>query len=217
MGKTKLTHGQFFAGVSGFGFAAEHCDIENVWANEIDPFCCEVLRKRFPKLKVYEEDIRKFNRRKNVQPVDIISGGFPCQPFSNAGKRKGTKDNRYLWPEMLKAIKKLKPYWVIGENVAGIETMENSTPFEQWVLLGMESKNFIRRIYSRYIYRKRQTFVLVQILKSIEEIGYQVEVYNIPASATGAWHQRQRVWIIAHHPDPRNEGVRKRKNQTPEG
>jgi len=236
--------------------AAEWAGIKNVWANENDPFCCKVLAKNFPKMTVYEEDIRTLKgiytdtdisnnvgrgqnqtniRRKLEQYeyqgvgksestqesytlpyVDIISGGFPCQPFSHAGKRGGVDDDRYLWPEMLRVIREVRPRWVIGENVAGLESMENGTPFEEWIFLGMESTNIIRRIYSRHIYRKRQTFVVIQILESLKREGYQVEVYSIPACGVGAWHRRQRIWIVGHqvhspHPNPNGTGPHREK------
>ncbi len=96
-----MTHGQLFGGIFGFGLAAQWAGIENVWYNEIDHFCCEVVRARIKdgqikdNVKIYEQDIREIGKH-NLQRVDIISGGFPCQPFSQAGKRKGKTDDRYL-------------------------------------------------------------------------------------------------------------------------
>ena len=94
-----MTHGALFAGIGGFGLAAQLAGIENVWYNEIDKYCCNVVRARMAdgsikdKVKIYEKDIREIGKH-NLEPVDIITGGFPCQPFSHAGKRKGKEDDR---------------------------------------------------------------------------------------------------------------------------
>jgi DNA (cytosine-5)-methyltransferase 1 len=89
------------------------------WQVEIDPFCNRVLAKHWPNVKRYA-DVKTV---RNLEPVDLICGGFPCQPFSCAGKRGGKEDDRYLWPEMLRVISEVRPTWVIGENVAGIVNM----------------------------------------------------------------------------------------------
>src|SRR5690606_34646459 len=106
----------------GFDLAAQRVGIDNVFQVENDSFCKRVLEKNFPKVKRYA-DINNFNGKEYVGKIDIISGGFPCQPFSLAGNRKGENDNRYLWPQMLRVIQQIKPTWVVGENVAGIINM----------------------------------------------------------------------------------------------
>ena len=117
-----LTHGSLFSGIEGFGLAAHWAGIPTIWQVENNKFCQKILRKHFPNATIYN-DIKELNYDE-LEPVDIISGGFPCQPFSQAGKRGGTKDDRYLWPEMLEVIKGVKPRWVIAENVPGIIGME---------------------------------------------------------------------------------------------
>ena len=102
-----LTHGSLFSGIEGFGLAAHWAGIPTIWLLENNKFCQKILRKHFPNAKIYN-DIKELNYDE-LEPVDIISGGFPCQPFSQAGKRGGTKDDRYLWPEMLEVIKGVKP------------------------------------------------------------------------------------------------------------
>lgn len=114
-----MTLGSLFDGISGFPLAASWCGIETKWISEIDPYCLKVSKKNFPNAIQYG-DIKELY---NAEPVDIISGGFPCQPFSVAGKRRGKEDNRYLWPEMFRVIRETKPRWVIGENVPGILRM----------------------------------------------------------------------------------------------
>ncbi len=134
-----MTLGSLFSGIGGFELAATWAGIEPIWSNEIDPFCCKVLRKNF-KHEIIEKDIREIGKH-NLKSVDIITGGFPCQPFSQAGKRKGTKDDRYLWPEMLRIIREIKPSYVIGENVAGLLSMENGKTLEG-ILTDLENEGY---------------------------------------------------------------------------
>ena len=140
-----LTHGQLFAGIGGFGLAAQWAGIDNIWANEIDPFACKVLTKNFPNTTIYEKDIRQITKETTAS-VDIISGGFPCQPFSQAGKRKGKDDNRYLWPEMLRVIRELQPTYVIGENVAGLLSMENGETLKT-ILSDLENEGYNNEVF----------------------------------------------------------------------
>jgi DNA-cytosine methyltransferase len=113
-----MTFGSLFAGIGGFDLALEKIGMTCKWQVEIDPFCQKVLAKHFPNVQRYS-DVKEVGSH-NLEPVDLICGGFPCQPFSVAGKQRGKEDDRYLWDEMLRVISELKPSWVIGENVAGI-------------------------------------------------------------------------------------------------
>lgn len=117
-----MKHGSLFSGIGGFDLAAQWAGWDNMFQVEIDPFCRKVLKKNFPDVAKYE-DIKKFDGEKYANTIDVISGGFPCQPFSVAGKQRGKKDDRYLWPEMLRIISEVRPTWIIGENVAGIINM----------------------------------------------------------------------------------------------
>jgi DNA (cytosine-5)-methyltransferase 1 len=103
-------------GLGDFGFQAAGFNIR--WQVEIDEYCQKILALRYPESEKFR-DIKTL-RGVDLEPVDIITGGFPCQPFSVAGKQKGKEDNRYLWPEMLRVIKECRPRWVVGENVPGI-------------------------------------------------------------------------------------------------
>ena len=114
-----MKHGSLFSGIGGFDLAAQWVGWENIFHVERDPFCQQVLRHHFPKSESYE-DIKKFDGSAYFGRVDIISGGFPCQPFSAAGKRGGTSDNRYLWPEMYRVIQQARPTYVVAENVRGL-------------------------------------------------------------------------------------------------
>jgi len=118
-----MRHGSLFSGIGGFDLAAQWMGWENVFQVEWDGFCQKVLAKNFPNVKRYG-DIREFDGTEYRGAIDILSGGFPCQPFSQAGKRKGKEDDRHLWPEYLRVIREIKPSYVIGENVIGIIDME---------------------------------------------------------------------------------------------
>jgi len=106
-----------FSGIGGFSLAAKWAGIETVGFCEIDKYCQKILNKNFPGIPVFP-DITKL-RGDEVGSVDVIAGGDPCQPHSVAGNRKGTADDRYLWPQMFRVIKTARPTWVVNENVAG--------------------------------------------------------------------------------------------------
>ena len=162
---SKLKVLDLFSGIGGFSLGLHSTGIfDTVKFVEIDKFCQKVLNKNFPDIPI-DEDIR--NVKGQEFEADVITGGFPCQPFSVAGKQKGTNDNRYLWPEMFRLIKEIKPEFVIGENVQGIINLQD----------GM---------------------VLRQVLNDLEGEGFEVQCFLIPASGIGAWHQRNRTWIIGH-------------------
>lgn len=125
--------------------------------------------------------------------IDVLSGGFPCQPFSLAGQRKGADDNRYLWPQMLRAIREIRPTWVVGENVAGILTMVQ--PGAE-VEVGGQASLFGEGYRKRVLHR--QEYVIETICRDLEREGYAVQPLLIPACAVGAPHRRDRIWFIAH-------------------
>jgi DNA (cytosine-5)-methyltransferase 1 len=219
-----MNHASLFSGIGGFDLAASWMGWENVFNCEIEPFCKKVLKYHFPdalqfgdikQLKFKRDDggqlwvrrdgvaentnesrcvqresvkeraevreqwhvgTRNKNRIYNepeeetwlhIPDIDIISGGFPCQPFSAAGKRRGTDDDRHLFPEMLRAIREVQPRWVVGENVYGFTNWSGGLVFRE-------------------------------SLSQLEDEGYEVQPYIIPASAVNAPHRRDRVFIIAH-------------------
>jgi DNA (cytosine-5)-methyltransferase 1 len=124
-----------FAGIGGFDLGLERAGMQCVGQVEINPFCQRVLAHHWPDVKRIG-DIHDVNGTE-FGAVDLICGGFPCQPFSTAGKRKGAADDRYLWPEMLRVIEAYRPTWIIGENVAGIVNMALDT-----VLSDLEAQNY---------------------------------------------------------------------------
>lgn len=179
-----MRHASLFSGIGAPELAAYWLGWENVFHCEINPFCRQVLNYWFTNSKSYE-DITKTDFREWQGKIDVLTGGFPCQPFSVAGKRKGTEDNRYLWPEFKRAIREIRPPWVVGENVAGILSMVQ--PGKKADMESMPATE----------HEDKQEFVIETICKDLEAEGYTVQPIVIPACAVGAPHRRDRVWFIA--------------------
>lgn len=134
------THASLFSGIGGFDLAAEWTGFENKFNCDTDPFCRRVLEYHFPYAKQYT-DICTTDFSVWRDCIDVLSGGFPCQPFSSAGKRRGTADDRYLWPQMLRAVREVRPRWVVGENVLGIVSWSQGLVFEQ-VCADLETEGY---------------------------------------------------------------------------
>src|SRR3990167_449096 len=170
-----MRHASLFSGIGGFDLAAKWMGCENVFQCEIDPFCKKILQCHFPSTKLYG-DIRTIDGKEWGGEIDILSGGFPCQPFSNAGERRGKEDDRFLWPEMLRVIREIAPHWIVAENVPGLFTIENGMVLEQ-MYADLEASGY-------------ETAPALQI----------------PACAVNAWHRRDRLWIIAHAKENNHHG-----------
>jgi DNA (cytosine-5)-methyltransferase 1 len=125
-----MTHGSLFSGIGGWSIGSDAMGWETVFNCEINSFCQKILRYYWPNAKLYE-DITKTDFSEWRGEIDILSNSFPCQGFSVAGQQRGTSDERYLWPESLRAIKEIQPTWVISENVHGIVNSERGMVFEQ--------------------------------------------------------------------------------------
>lgn len=147
-----MVHLDLFSGIGGFAYALDQLQggVEHIFCDN-DPFCQQVLKKHWPEATIYG-DIRQLITDAESQQaglagqswqdsVSIVTGGFPCQPFSQAGTRDGTEDDRYLWPEMFEAIRFTQPEWVIAENVDGILTWDEGVVFEQ-VCVDLESEGY---------------------------------------------------------------------------
>lgn len=125
-----MNHGSLFSGIGGFDLAAQWMGWNNMFHCEINPFGRRVLNYYWPDAISYE-DITKTDFTKHAQKIDVLSGGFPCQPYSIAGKRRGKEDDRHLWPAMLAAIKTIQPRWIVGENVHGIVNWSGGLVFHE--------------------------------------------------------------------------------------
>ena len=192
-----MTHASLFSGIGGAELAASWLEWTNMFHCEINPFGRKVLEYWFPNTISYE-DITKTDFSEWRGRVDVLTGGFPCQPFSVAGRRKGADDDRYLWPEMLRVIREVQPSWIVGENVAGILSMvQPGCEIE----MGGGSALFDEN----NLYRTEQKFVIETIFQDFEREGYFVQPFVIPACSVGAPHKRDRVWFIANRTDTRIE------------
>lgn len=183
---------------------------ENLFHCEINEWRQKVLRFHFPKSIQYD-DITRTDFTPWRGKVDVLTGGFPCQPFSTAGKRRGAEDDRYLWPEMLRAIREIRPAWVIGENVAGITSMvqpgSEVTVESQASLFEKADKETILE----------QEYVIETICRDLEREGYSVQPILIPACGVGAPHKRDRVWFIAHSEGDGDRGASHEGGGTTQG
>lgn len=125
-----MKHGSLFSGIGGFDLASEWMGWENVFHCEWEDFPRKVLKYYWPKAKSYG-DIKQTDFTIHRGTIDILTGGFPCQPYSTAGKRKGKEDDRHLWPEMLRAIQEIAPSYIVGENVGGIVNWSGGLVFDE--------------------------------------------------------------------------------------
>ena len=142
-----LKHLDLFSGIGGFSLGLESAGlVQTVAFCDFDKYCQKILKKNFPDVHIYG-DVKELNydrlKTDGIDTVDIITGGYPCQPFSVAGSQKGEQDPRHVWPEMFRLIKELRPTWVIGENVGGHIKLGLDT-----VLENLESEGYSSRTFS---------------------------------------------------------------------
>ena len=138
-----------FSGIGGFSYGLDQVGFKTVAFCEMDQYCKLVLQKHWKGVKIYN-DVKELKGQEVIKEhgtIDLITGGFPCQPFSIAGSRKGTNDNRHLWPEMFRLIKELKPRWVIGENVRNIISIQDGMVFET-VCTDLEGEGYEVRAFN---------------------------------------------------------------------
>lgn len=196
----QITHASLFSGIGGAEIAADWAGWQNLFHCEINPFCRRVLEYHYPNSESYD-DITETDFTPWRGEVTVLTGGFPCQPFSLAGRRKGADDDRYLWPQMLRAIREIQPAWVIGENVNGIRSMVQSREETEMASGGMLFRE-------NHLIRARERFTFEEVCGSLEHEGYSVQAFVVPACAVGAPHRRDRVWFVA------NAGVNRCRQRT---
>ena len=196
----KLTFASLFSGIGGADIAATAVGWEHKFWCEWDPFCQTVLKYWFNNSIGYN-DITKTDFTGWRGKIDILHASPPCQSVSVAGKRKGETDDRFLWGDAIRALDEIRPTWFTFENVAGIESMVESVPYIRMARKGGDhGENCESCIGQSY-----QRGVLYGILEKIRLQGYEVQVFNIPACAVGAPHERKRIWIVGHLIDANSE------------
>lgn len=151
-----------FSGIGGMSIGLERSGMRTIAFCEINNKCREVLKVHYPHVLIHT-DITKLDGSQYNGKIDVICGGYPCQPFSVAGRQRAERDPRHLWPHMLRVIQEVNPRWVICENVPG------------HIKLGFDT-----------------------VTSQLEDSGFTVWAFNIPATACGARHVRDRLWIIGH-------------------
>lgn len=173
-----MYHISLFSGIGGFDLAATWAGWENIVSCEINPFCQRLLKYYWPE-SYHHDNINTLNYKKINEELTkrkgpnwrtkkiVISGGFPCQPYSTSGKRKGNEDPRHLWPEMLRTIKEIQPDWIVGENVYGLVNWNGGLVFNE-------------------------------VQTDLENQGYEVQPYLLPACGKDAPHKRYRIFIVAY-------------------
>jgi DNA (cytosine-5)-methyltransferase 1 len=158
-----MTFGSLFSGIGGIDLRLERAGMTYKWQVEIDEFCQKVLSKHWPSVPK-RRDVKEFPPDPvDDWKVDLIAGGFPCQPVSLAGSRKGKEDERWLWPEFARVLRVLGPKYALLENVPGLLSLGFS-----------------------------------DVLRDLAEIGYDAEWEVLPASAFGAPHKRERIFVVAY-------------------
>lgn len=177
-----MKHLGLFEGIGGFSLAARWAGWETIAWCEINEFGQKVLRHHFPEAEGFS-DITKTDFTKYANKIDIITGGFPCQPYSTAGKRLGKEDARHLWPEMFRAIREVKPTFIVGENVRGLVNWNGGLVFDE-------------------------------VQSDLENEGYEVFPFLLPACAINAPHKRERIWFVAHSRSVRCDNEQERQEQT---
>lgn len=166
MEEKRFRHISLFSGMGGFDLASQWMGWENVAHCEFNEFLQRILKYYWPYAKSHS-DITTTDFSVYRGKIDILTGGFPCQPYSIAGQREGTEDNRHLWPEMLRAIREIQPTWIVGENVRGLTNWNGGMVFDE-------------------------------VQSDLENEGYEVTPFLLPAAGIDAPHERYRIWFIAY-------------------
>jgi len=185
-----FTFGSLFAGIGGFDLGFHRAGMKCRWQVEIDPFRQKVLVKHWSHIAKYS-DVRTCGKH-NMEAVDLIAGGFPCQPFSEAGEQRGEQDDRNLWPEMRRVIAELRPRWVVAENVPGIRNLYLDT-----VLSDLESMDYaagtldLPAVAFGAPHIRHRLFVIAYANRSDQGRGQQSERKPYQRNAKPSWNGSQ--------------------------
>jgi DNA (cytosine-5)-methyltransferase 1 len=200
----KLKHIGLFEGIGGFSIAAHWAGWQTIAICEWDADCTTILNHHFPTAQFHENichtDFTIYRGR-----IDILTAGFPCQPFSHAGLRKGTDDERHLAPETLRAIGECRPTWVVLENVPGILSIHNP-PIEVGGKIHLVPQLYDNETNVEHTNTAIAQKTVCAIVAELEDLGYtltpmgarQPQIGSVPAATVGAPHMRDRIWIVAH-------------------
>lgn len=189
------------AGIGGISLGAHWAGIETAAFCEIEPFCQQILKKHWPDIPVFD-DVRTLNRQTLIESgvigdgrtIDIISGGYPCQPFSVAGERRGEEDDRHLWPEFKRIIQEIRPHWFIGENVAGHVTLGLDTVLSDLESLDYTAQTFvIPAVAVNAPHRRDRVFIVAHTTSAgLSEWGRSGFTASNPEKGTGLEFESER-------------------------
>lgn len=195
----KLKILDLFSGIGGFSLGLEATgNFETAAFCEIEPYCQKVLKKHWPDVPIFD-DIRKL-KGTDIGTIDIITGGYPCQPFSVAGKQKAEQDPRHLWPEYFRLIQELRPTWVIGENVSGHIKLGLDSVLEDLASEGYSSRTFSISASSIGANHKRErVWILANSKrKRLEGLGEQSSSFSGENQRTQSWDESSREKNVAN-------------------
>ena len=170
-----LKHLDLFSGIGGFSLGLESAGlVDTVAFCDFDKYCQQILKKNFPGVPIYG-DVKELNYDKlkadGIDTIDIITGGYPCQPFSVAGRKKGEEDPRHVWPEMFRLVQELRPTWVIGENVGGHIKLGLDTVLENLESEGYSTRTFSISASSIGANHKRERVWIIANLADSQRLG----------------------------------------------
>lgn len=191
-----MKHLGLFEGIGGFSLAARWADWHTPIMVEWDLYCQAVLKKNFPYATIFG-DIHEFDGRPYAGQIDVITGGFPCQPYSHAGKRAGNDDDRALWPQMLRVIREVRPRWVVGENVAGILSMDGGRVLAG-ILSDLEDAGYSAEIYSIPVvgvgapHQRERIWIVAHAMRSTWQEGQREKINkrqkHLPNNGDSVWN-----------------------------
>ena len=196
-----LTVGSLFSGIGGLDLGLERAGMEVIWQSEIDPYACRVLKKHWPEV-VNHGDIKAINWGNVVRP-DVICGGYPCQPFSTAGKRGGQQDPRHLWPWVRTAISELRPQYAVLENVRGHLSLGGLSVIGELATIGYDAEwRVISAASVGAPHRRERLFIVayphskgLERCSGLQERSKEFSRFNIFGSSSQRHQERaQRSW-----------------------